>query len=182
MRLIIIALALVLTSCVSQKACDRKFPPSKTTRDSVVVVIKDSIVIKDSVTTKIVDSIVYTAAIKDSGELDTKENQTYRFKNGSAEVIIKIKDGKVSYKIDLSATESRYKTEITALKSQIEIYKSKDSISSHTEVVVTPAPKIPWYMKLWNGFKDLLAWIGLLVMIYFFVRYVILKFMLKTGG
>ena len=79
----IVALFFALTSCVTQKACDKKFPPQ--TRE--IINIKDSTVIKDSIrvqikdSTVIKDSIVYKAPSEGSTEFEDKGGDfTHTFK------------------------------------------------------------------------------------------------------
>jgi hypothetical protein len=156
-----------MISCVSQRACDKKFPPETRIKDSVVVTYKDSVVEKKKVVLIVKDSIRYTEAVKDSGEMDTKENATYKFKNDKAAVTIQIKDGKVKWNIDIKATEQRFQSRIDSMASEIKIYKERDSLNvSHKEEVKIIQPHIPWYMKLWNGIRDWLAIIGLIFIIY----------------
>jgi hypothetical protein len=181
---ILIALSLlILQSCATQKACDKKFPPSTKIKDSLVITYKDSVKVVESVKTIIKDSVRYTAAVKDSGEVSVKENSTYKFKNENAEVIIKIVDGKLKWNINLSAIENRYKSQIDSFSAQITSYKQKDSISTHSTVIVQPAKEkhTPWYLKAWGQVKDFFAWIGLIFILYHFVRIGIKKFVLKTG-
>jgi len=183
-KLILLAIIAIITtsSCVTQKRCNTKFPNASTIiNDSNSIVIKDSIVVRDSVVVSVKDSIVYTAAVKDSGTIDASQNHTYKFKSDKANVTIKIKDGKVSYVIDISATESRYNTTIKDLKSELEIFRSRDSISSSTVVIVKQSPIVRWYMSLWYSIRDFFAWLGLIIAAYFFVRFIIFKLILKTG-
>jgi hypothetical protein len=176
--LLILSISLFLGSCASQRLCDKRFPPETRVKDSIV--IHDSTIITEKVVTKTVlkDSIVYTAAIKDSGEVDVKENQTIKFKNDKVNVVLKIKDGKLKWNIDISATESRYTSKIDSLVSELSVYKSKDSISIHDKETIKPAPSesIPWYMKLYNSAKDVLAFIGLIFVIVFLGRYAVRYF------
>jgi hypothetical protein len=116
-----------MISCVSQKACDKKFPPETRIKDSTVVTYKDSIIEKKKVVLIVKDSVRYTEAVKDSGEMDTKENATYKFKNDKAAVTIQIKDGKVKWNIDIKATEQRFQSRKDSMASEIKIYKERDS-------------------------------------------------------
>lgn len=170
MRLLAIALLLLsLGSCVSQRACEKKFPGTTTTKDSVV--IKDSVHVIEKVETKTIvkDSIVYTAAVKDSGEFVTSENGVYKFKNDKVSIKLVVKDGKVKYFVDISATESRYNSRIDSLTSELQTYKSRDSISTHSQETIKPAPseKVKWYNKLLESAKNILAFIGLIFTLYF---------------
>jgi len=156
-----------MISCVSQKACDKKFPPETRIKDSTVVTYKDSIIEKKKVVLVVKDSVRYTEAVKDSGEVETKENSTYKFKNDKVAVTIQVKDGKVKWNIDIKATEQRFQSRIDSMASEIKIYKERDSLNvSHKEEVKIIQPHIPWYMKLWNGVRDWLAIIGLIFIIY----------------
>jgi len=184
MRIILIALlSLFLGSCATQKMCERKYPGTTTTKDSLVVTYKDSTIIKDSVAIITKDSIVYTAAVKDSGELSTSEDGTYKFKNENVAIKIVVKDNKVKYFVDISAIESRFSYKIKSLTSELQSYKSKDSISTHSQVIVKPAPiiKDKWYVKIWEQFKNWLAIIGACFLLYHAGRIGLRKLFLKIG-
>jgi hypothetical protein len=169
--------ALIATSCVTQRRCDKLFPPETRIKDSTVLTYKDSTIEKVEVKTITKDSIVYTAATKDSGEVETSENSTYKFKNDKVSIKLIIKDGKVKYFVDVSATESRYSTKIDSLSKLVEKYKSKDSLVVKGKEVVRQAvePKIPWYTKLYGYAKDILALIGLIYLLILLFRMVVKK-------
>lgn len=179
--LLILSLALFLGSCASQRRCDKKYPPQTTTKDSVV--IRDSVHIIEKVhhSLKIKDSVVYTKGVKDSGELDVKENQTIKFKNDKVNLVIKIKDGKVSYNVDISPMESRYQSTIDSMSNELQSYKSKDSTNIHDSEKVKPAVVIkdPWYIRLWDSVKNIFAYIGLIVVVIFLGR-MALKYFIKV--
>lgn len=179
--LLILSLALFLGSCASQRRCDKKFPPQTTTKDSVV--IRDSIHIIEKVhhSLKIKDSVVYTKGVKDSGELDVKENQTIKIKNDKANILIKIKDGIVSWNIDLSPTTSVYQSTIDSMSNELQSYKSRDSTNIHDSEKVKPAVVIkdPWYIRLWDSVKNIFAYIGLIVVVIFLGR-MALKYFIKV--
>ena len=179
--LLILSLALFLGSCVSQRACDKKFPPTERIKDSVV--IRDSVHIIEKVhhSLKIKDSVVYTKGVKDSGELDVKENQTYKVKTGIANIALQIKDGKLKWNIDISPTESRYQSTIDSMSNELEAYKSRDSTNIHDSEKVKPAVVIEpkWYTKLWNSAKDFFAFLGLIVVVIFLGR-MALKYFIKV--
>ena len=179
--LLILSLALFLGSCASQRRCDKKFPPQTTTKDSVV--IRDSVHIIEKVhhSLKIKDSVVYTKGVKDSGELDVKENQTIKIKNDKVNIVIKIKDGIVKYNVDISPMESRYQSTIDSMSNELQSYKSKDSISTHDSEKVKPAVVIkdPWYIRLWDSVKNIFAYIGLIVVVIFIGR-MALKYFIKV--
>ena len=179
--LLILSLALFLGSCVSQRACDKKFPPTERIKDSVV--IRDSVHIIEKVhhSLKIKDSVVYTQGIKDSGELDVKENQTYKVKTGIANIALQIKDGKLKWNIDISPTESRYQSTIDSMSNELEAYKSRDSTNIHDSEKVKPAVviKYPWYIRLWDSVKNIFAYIGLIVVVIFLGR-MALKYFIKV--
>ncbi len=179
--LLILSLALFLGSCASQRRCDKKFPPQTTTKDSVV--IRDSVHIIEKVhhSLKIKDSVVYTKGVKDSGELDVKENQTIKIKNDKVNIVIKIKDGIVKYNVDISPTESRYQSIIDSISNELQSYKSKDSSNIHDSEKVKPAVviKYPWYTRLWDSVKNIFAYIGLIVVVIFLGR-MALKYFIKV--
>ena len=176
--LLLLTIALIATSCATQRRCDKLFPPETRIKDSTVVTYKDSTIEKVEVKTITKDSIVYTAATKDSGEVETSENSVYKFKNDKVSIKLIIKDGKVRYFVDVSATESRYSTKIDSLSKVVEKYKSRDSVVVKDKEVVKQAvePKTPWYLKLYGYAKDALALIGLIWLIVLLFRLVIKKF------
>lgn len=179
--LLILSLSLFLGSCVSQRACDKKFPPAERVKDSII--IKDSVHIIEKVhhSLKIKDSIVYTKAIKDSGEVDAKENQTIKFKNDKVNLVIKIKDGVVKYNVDISPMESRYQSTIDSMSNELQSYKSRDSSNIHDSEKTKPTVVIkePWYKRLWESVKNFFAYIGLIVVVIFLGR-MALKFFIKV--
>lgn len=165
--LLILAAGLFLTSCATQRTCDKKFPPITRVKDSIVVTYKDSTVIKEKRVLVVKDSIRYTEAVKDSGEVSASENQTYRFKNENASVTIKVKDGKVKWNIDISAIEQKYSLRLDSVNKIVKEYKSKDSVSTYqSEIVRTITPKIPWYKKIWFAIRDYLALVGFCFLLY----------------
>lgn len=168
--LLIITSALFLTSCATQKACDKKFPPETRIKDSTVVTYKDSTVIKEKRVLVVKDSIRYTEAVKDSGEVSANENQTYRFRNENASVTIKIKDGKVKWNIDISAIEQKYSTKLDSVNTIVKQYQQKDSlILSQSEVIRRDIPKEPWYIKTWYKIRDFFAFVGILLLAYIII-------------
>ena len=173
--LLFITIALIATSCATQKRCEKLFPPETRIKDSTVVTYKDSTIEKVEVKTITKDSIVYTAATKDSGEVETSENSVYKFKNDKVSIKLIIKDGKVKYFVDVSATESRYSTKIDSLSKVVEKYKSRDSLVVKDKEVVRQAiePKTPWYTKLYGYAKDILALIGLIWLLILLFRMVV---------
>ncbi len=179
--LLILSLALFLGSCASQRRCEKKYPPQTTTKDSVV--IRDSVHIIEKVhhSLKIKDSVVYTKGVKDSGEVSAKENSTYKLKNDKVNLVIKIKDGIVSWNIDLSPTTSVYQSIIDSISNELQSYKSKDSTNIHDSEKVKPAVviKYPWYIRLWDSVKNIFAYIGLIVVVIFLGR-MALKYFIKV--
>lgn len=179
--LLILSLALFLGSCVSQRACDKRFPPETKIKDSIV--IRDSVHIIEKVhhSLKIKDSIVYTQGVKDSGEVSANENQTIKIKNDKVNIVIKIKDGKVSYNVDISPMESRYQSTIDSMSNELQSYKSRDSTNIHDSEKVKPAVVIkdPWYIRIWDSVKNIFAYIGLIVVIVFLGR-MALKYFIKV--
>jgi hypothetical protein len=177
-NLIIALLFLSVTSCVTSKRCNEKYPAEVRIKDSIV--IKDSTIITEKIVTKtnVKDSIVYTQAVKDSGEVDASENQTIKYKNDKVEVKIVVKDKIVKYYVDISATESRYQSRIDSISRELETYKYKDSTSIHSEQAIRPAVvlKLPWHTRLWQSTKDFFAFLGLLVVVIFLGRMAIRYF------
>ena len=174
----IVGLIIFLSSCATQRRCDKLYPPETRVKDSVLV--RDSIHIKDSIVQKTIikDSTIYTKAVKDSGEVSANENSTYRFNNGSVSVVIKIKDGKVKWNIDQQATISRFQSIIDSVSRENSIYKAKDSISNkekETVKVIDNTEKLRWHQKLWLSVKDFFAWVGLFLVIFLGLRFAFIR-------
>ena len=163
MRNIIMILAAIafLSSCATQKRCDRRFPPS--TRDSVV--IKDSIVIKekDSVVISYHDSTIVTEGVAGQDSIPCNENSKTKIVRGGDTFIIEVKDGKVHLKYDLKGTISRYsKKEVD--RSQVkETTKDKSKAEFHEKTIVRVQQYIPLWVKI-------LAWIGAIASLYIIVK------------
>jgi hypothetical protein len=64
--LYILLVAITATSCITQRKCNAKFPPQIIVKDSVVQIIKDSIIVKDSLITVKGETITYTEYIRDT--------------------------------------------------------------------------------------------------------------------
>ena len=177
--LIILASILSLTSCYTKRQALNKFcKPETRIIDSVVT--RDSTNIIDSVRYVTVkkDSVVYTKAVKDSGEVDVKEGGTYKFNNGVVQVQISIKDGKAKWKVNVASTESRYIHQIDSMTKVIDTYKQKDSSSvKETEItkVVDNTKKLRWYEKVWLEIKDFFSWIGLILTLFLILRFAFVR-------
>jgi hypothetical protein len=165
----IAGIVIFLSSCATQKRCERLYPATTRIKDSVIV--RDSTHIIDSIVQKTVtkDSVIYIKAVKDSGEVSASENHTYRFNNGSVSVVIKIKDGKVKWNIDQQATISRFQSIIDSVSRENSIYKAKDSINSHKIETIKDKPieRKKWYAGILEWIKNGLAIIGFIWLIVF---------------
>lgn len=99
--ILIILLAMFSVSCVTQKTCNKKYPPQ------VTIITKDSIVVKDSVVYKLIDVPVYikgdtivksdTIILKDGNNLINSEPIYVETK--FAKAIAQIKDSNINLKL-----------------------------------------------------------------------------------
>jgi hypothetical protein len=177
--IIILVSILSLTSCFTKRqAIDKFCKPETRIKDSIV--IKDSLVIKEETkwVTKTKDSTIYTKAVKDSGEVDVKENGTYKFNNGVVQVQILIKDGKAKWKVNVSSTESRYVYTIDSMASVISTFQLKDSLSikeKETIKIIDNTKELKWYDKIWLSVKDFFSWIGLILTLFLILRFAFIR-------
>jgi hypothetical protein len=158
--MILVAIAF-LSSCATQRRCDKKFPPS--TRDSVV--IKDSIVIKekDSVVISYHDSTIIKEGVSGEDSIPCNENVKTKIVRGGDTFIIEVKDGKINFKYNLEGTISRFsKTEVDRSKIK-ETTKEKSKAEVHEKTIVRVQQYIPLWVKI-------LAWIGALAILYVIVK------------
>lgn len=178
-RFITIILLLIITqSCVTQKNCDKKFPPATNIKDSVVV--RDSVVIKTIVketikdSVRIKDSTVVVQGVSGEDSIPCNENSTTIIRRGEDIFRIQIKQGKVFFNYDLKGTQSRYQSIIQSkdreYKENLERFKASNVNASHSEtkVVISEVMYIPLWVKI-------LAWTGGLFILWTATKYMITK-------
>jgi len=168
--LVLLFIMLALTSCVTQDKCQRKFPPSVTTKDSIV--FKDSIRIKDSVSIRVEkkDSIVIVQGISGKDSMPCNENGKTTIRRGGDVFTITTKNGKVYFDYDLKGTESRYQFMLNEQSRVINELKLSQQYAGHSEtkVVVSVVEHIPWWAQA-------CCWIVVAIAILYAIRYLILK-------
>jgi len=157
---------LLLSSCVTQKACDRKFPPQVTT------IVKDSVVTRDSIVEKLVEVPVYI-----KGDTVIKSDTVWRDKTtglaNSKPVYAETDFAKAKaqvvnsqLKLELIQKDSTFKVRTDSLLKEIyhwkELYKSKDTATIKRERYIP-------------GVYNVFALIGLLYVI-ITILYFIFKF------
>ena len=157
----VLAAIAFLSSCVTQKRCDKKFPPS--TRDSIV--IKDSVVIKekDSVVISYHDSTIITEGISGEDSLPCSENTTTKIVRGGDTFIIKVKDGKVHFKYDLKGTISRFSKKGIDRSSVKETTEKSSKAEVHEKTIVRVQQYIPLWVKI-------LAYIGAATILFIIIK------------
>ena len=167
---IVVLLAILLSSCVTQKRCDDKFPPQEkfNIRDSVA--IRDSLRIRDSVNIVTKDSIVIKEGISGKDSIPCTENAKTTIKRGGDIFNVWVRNGKVYFDYNLEGTVSRFSKEIKYLKQEnLSLRESKSSnIEDKKEVVTKTETYIPWWVKV-------LAWIGAAALVWTLVKLLIQK-------
>lgn len=155
-KLLLIIPIIFFASCVTQKACDKKFPPQVNTIDSVVY--REVLVPHDTLIQtfyEITDTIVYDSTVF------TYENIPYifterihmkgRFSEASAwfsghKLKGELKEGGF---IKLAFWLKYYEKRVETLKQ-----------SQKTEVKAAPEPT--WWARTWGKVKNIFAWFGLI--------------------
>lgn len=161
-----IFILLLLSSCVTKQACEKKFPPETRIKDSIVV--KDSLVIKDSIVIKTKDSIVIVEGVSGSDSIPCNENSKTTVRRNGDVFTIKVRNGKVYFDYDLKGTTSRFQELITQKDFEINKLSVMQKNSEETKVVVSTVTYIPWWVKV-------LAWIGGISIVWYAIKYAIAK-------
>lgn len=178
---IIAFLAIFATSCATQKRCEKLYPAQTKVKDSVVVSYKDSVIYKTETKTVIKDSIVYTPALVDSGEIDIKpsKRESFRFKNDKVSVIITIDSNKIKWNVNISAIENRFMSKIDSLNKVIEVYKEKDSLKvsekESIRVVEKEEKKLGFFGKIHKVLNDYALRILLFLVGFLILRRIIIR-------
>lgn len=164
----LIAILFGVTGCKSFKTV------SSQTRDSIVIKLRDSVVVSQHLRYK--DSTV----IKDTLVRVKHDRAEYRFpansttdtaiRSGRATLRISVNNGQVTGQADCDSFDilfqdmrvmySQKQTENEILSKQFQDYKA-----SHTSVEVKEARK-GWFARLWSAVKDYFAWFGLVAFVY----------------
>jgi major membrane immunogen (membrane-anchored lipoprotein) len=163
--IVILALVVLLGSCVTKRACDRKFPPQEYTTT------QDSTYTKDSIVEKIVEVPVYikgdTVTKSDTVFID-KETGLSNSKPIHAETTFskatsQVRDGKLG--LTLIQKDSMFKVQALAK----EAYYWKEKYNSKELVVIKEVKFIPAYHKVMS-IVGLILSVGFLAYIVFKVR------------
>lgn len=149
--ILIAVISITSTSCVTRKACDRKYPPA--VRDSIR--IKDSVAIHDStiIKVKIKDSTVVTQEVKGKDSLPCNENAKATIVRGGDKVVVEVRNGKVYVDYNLAGTISRFNSVIEEKDRTIKELKFKDNFREKVVVKEKITNEIPLIITI-------LAWIG----------------------
>lgn len=163
MRFILLLLiALLSVSCVTQKACDRKFPPQN------IVITKDSIVTRDSIVLKNIEVPVYikgdTVSKSDTVFITTKPNSKPVFVETSfAKATAQVINGKLT--LELTQKDTLFKVEALAKES----YYWKEKYKEASSQKVVREKYVPLLYKILS-FIGLIALIFIIIRIYVYVR------------
>ena len=154
---------LLLSSCVTQKACDRKFPPQVTT------IVKDSVVTRDSIVEKLVEVPVYI-----KGDTIIKSDTVWRDKTTGlanskpvyaetdfAKATAQVKDGKIN--LTLIQKDSLFRVQVLARESYF--WKEKYFKEKSKEVKI---------IKVVPKYYSIMSTIGIISLI-LLVAYIIFK-------
>lgn len=176
-KIVSILILFSLVSCVTQKACDKKFPPQ--TRE--IITYKDSTIIKDSIrvqikdSLKIKDSIVYKSPSEGETEFeDTGKDFKHTFKEDGNQFTVIRSNGRFKLTYKLTGTISRFNSiektkDIEILQLKKELQKSKEN-KQKTDVIVKVVTIYPWWLK------TLLVFTAILLIPHiwnFFVKFVV---------
>jgi hypothetical protein len=151
-RLFFTIIVLTLTSCVTEKACNKKFPQIFTIRDSVIIKDSVSLLVNNVVEVKQKDSIVIVK--RQSGETEFKDrgddfNQTFTV--GGNKFYISRTNGIVKFSYDLEGYISQFKdkekTYLSEIKNLQKRYSELKSSKQEVRVsVIKHIPKWIWYL------------------------------------
>jgi len=161
----LIIAVLLTTSCVTQKACDRKFPPQEYVNQ------KDSIYVKDSIIYKPIDVPVYikgdTVIQSDTVIVEPKtklpKSKPVYAETEFAKATAQVKNGKLY--LTLIQKDSMFKVQAMAK----EAYYWKEKYNSKESVVIKEVKFIPAYHKVMS-IVGLILSVGFLAYIVFKVR------------
>ena len=131
-KLIIFILPIILlSSCVTQRACERRFPPSEKT----IVEIHDTTIVTDTVF-RIEQRTIEVHDTVPCGDFEASKD------SGGVKIIIKVKDRYLTAKCECEALEIKAR-----------IYSKVRKISKTTELVRTvhERAKVNWWMWLLIG-------------------------------
>jgi len=154
---------LLLGSCVTQKACDRKYPPQVTT------IVKDSIVARDSIVEKIVEVPIYikgdTVVKTDTVLIDKKtglaNSKPVYAETDFAKATAQVKDGKLN--LTLIQKDSLFKIQVIARES----YFWKEKYFTEKSKEVKQVKVVPKYYSI-------MAMVGLFSIV-LLIGYIIFK-------
>lgn len=179
MKRILLALFTVslLASCVTQSACDKKFPPTTSKKDSTV--IHDSVVvkIKDSVNIVTKDSTVIVEKVSGKDSIPCNENSKQTIRRGKDVFNISVKNGKVYFDYNLEGTVSHYNSIIQYQAHAIDSMSNLSVTHVQETTIVKAPPALPWWkawlIKIWDVLELILALLGAFCVIRFVVKLVI---------
>lgn len=138
---VLLAAVTLLCGCVTQKRCDRKFPPVIEYRDSIheVVVIKyKDTVIHDTIPGE--EVTVYLDSPCPDGKPMKDRAKKLELDNEWVRVYSEIKYGRLQILIEKKPVVRDYKFQ------QIYAEKLKEHFSKRSEVVIVEDKFIPWYI------------------------------------
>lgn len=132
----IIILATTISSCVTQKRCNEKFPPNEKTE--TVIEYRDSI-IEVKVPVNIPGQVIYLASDLKCDSAGIVRDFKLKEKKGNVTAIVEVKDGKLTVECKTDSLEM----EITHMAKVQNVYKSKVTELVHEIEKV----RAPWYLE-----------------------------------
>lgn len=153
-RIILVLIAIVLSSCATQKRCNSKFPPTESSRIDSVYIYKDVVKWKDTIIYKELPPVVIEryVSIKDTLKLIGKHSEALSWVVGN-NILGVLKEGKNPVKIE-------YKIK--------EVEVEKEVVKSEVKELVKRVKYVPIFTRI-------LAWFGLASLI-FLIIFVVIRF------
>lgn len=153
MRWLLIVAALLLTGCVTQKRCEKKFPPSEFSRVDSVYIYRDVVKWKDTVIYKDLPPVIIEkyVPIKDTLKLTGNYSEALSWVVGG-NILGSLKEGKNPVKIEYKIKE-------------VEVVKEVEKIEYKEKIV--NVRYVPKWLKILAivGSLSIIAWA-----IYIFIR------------
>lgn len=141
----LLAAIVLLTSCATQKRCNKLYPPQIIVKDSFIQVVKDSIIIKDSLITIPGQTITLTEYFRDTLVfIDTIIQQ------GNLSLQVKAHKGKLTATCKADSLQKL----VQMLRRQLlTITNNTTKQTTTVQAIPTPKPYIPkwvWYSLVIN--------------------------------
>lgn len=158
--------------------CGKHIKDIKSTRDSIIYKVRDSVVVKNHLrykdSTIIKDTLVRVKYDRAEYRFPANSTKDTAIRSGRATLRISVNNGQVTGQADCDSFDilfqdmriviSQKETENELLSKQLQDYKK-----SHTELTVKTESK-GWFGRMWDKCRNTLAWVGLLSVVYVVYR------------